>query len=418
MRSSAAKNLAVQMYSAAGFGESTSDLAWDGHGLVAERGELVAETERFALDGHAVVADVDLAGARRGPHAADVVGPERRRRTAATLRRVAVAAPATTGATPARLPTPRSAASTRIRSCRPTRRARRALPRDLPHQGDRRSRAASQALPEDAPPHRRSASRAASDSTQALLVAVHAMDLLGLPRTDVLGVTMPGFGTSQRHLRERLRARARARRHAARGRHQAARRRRSSRRSATTPRSQDVTFENVQAWARKFVLFSIASQERGIDLGTGDLSELALGFATYGGDHMSHYGVNAGVPKTLVSELIRWAADTHLPRRAGGRARCCATSSTRRSAPSCCRRGRRRRDRAALRGPRRPLRAARLLPLLLPALRLRPAPHRAHGAARVRRPLRRSATIRRWLLVFLQILNYDPYPGIKAPIAV
>jgi len=75
------------------------------------------------------------------------------------------------------------------------------------------------------------------------------------------------------------------------------------------PHVEDVTFENVQAWARTFLLFSAASRERGIVLGTGDLSELALGFATYGGDHMSHYGVNAGVPKTLVSELIRWAAE-------------------------------------------------------------------------------------------------------------
>ena len=74
-------------------------------------------------------------------------------------------------------------------------------------------------------------------------------------------------------------------------------------------RIEDLTFENVQAWARKFLLFAIASRERGIDLGTGDLSELALGWATYGGDHMSHYAVNAGVPKTLVSELIRWAAE-------------------------------------------------------------------------------------------------------------
>jgi NAD+ synthase (glutamine-hydrolysing) len=65
----------------------------------------------------------------------------------------------------------------------------------------------------------------------------------------------------------------------------------------------------VQAWTRKFLLFSLASQHRGIDLGTGDLSELALGWSTYGGDHMSHYAVNASVPKTLVSALIRWAAD-------------------------------------------------------------------------------------------------------------
>ena len=83
------------------------------------------------------------------------------------------------------------------------------------------------------------------------------------------------------------------------------------------------------------MLFSVASQVRGIDLGTGDLSELALGFATYGGDHMSHYGVNAGVPKTLVSELIRWAADTLFARRRPWPPRS-ARCSTRRSAPSCC----------------------------------------------------------------------------------
>src|SRR5262249_11119035 len=146
------------------------------------------------------------------------------------------------------------------------------------------------------------------DSTQALLVAVHAMDLLGRPRTDVVGVTLPGFGTSERTHRV---ARALVRALGA-----------TLREADVKPIAgdvfaaighdadvEDVTFENVQAWARKFVLFSIASQVRGIDLGTGDLSELALGFATYGGDHMSHYAVNAGVPKTLVSELIRWAAD-------------------------------------------------------------------------------------------------------------
>jgi NAD+ synthase (glutamine-hydrolysing) len=75
------------------------------------------------------------------------------------------------------------------------------------------------------------------------------------------------------------------------------------------PTEEDVTFENVQAWTRKFLLFAIASKERAIDLGTGDLSELALGFATYGGDHLSHYGINAGVPKTLIGFLIRWAAE-------------------------------------------------------------------------------------------------------------
>jgi NAD+ synthase (glutamine-hydrolysing) len=76
------------------------------------------------------------------------------------------------------------------------------------------------------------------------------------------------------------------------------------------PEKEDLTFENVQAWLRKMLLFSTASQENGIDLGTGDLSEIALGWCTYGGDHMSHYAVNSAVPKSLITYLIRWAADT------------------------------------------------------------------------------------------------------------
>src|SRR5262249_45561702 len=146
------------------------------------------------------------------------------------------------------------------------------------------------------------------DSAEALLVAEHAMDLLGLPRANVIGVTMPGFGTSRRTY-ENACALVRAL--------GATFREVDITRIADQifaaighdPRTEDVTFENVQAWTRKFLLFALASHERGIDLGTGDLSELALGWATYGGDHMSHYGVNAGVPKTLVSYLIRWAAD-------------------------------------------------------------------------------------------------------------
>jgi NAD+ synthase (glutamine-hydrolysing) len=144
------------------------------------------------------------------------------------------------------------------------------------------------------------------DSAQALLVAIHAVDLLGLPRDHVVGVTMPGLGTSERTYRAAC-ALVRA--------------------VGATLREigigdltghmfhaighddavENVTFENVQAWLRKMLLFSVASQVGGIDLGTGDLSELALGFTTYGGDHMSHYSVNAGVPKTLISEMIRWS---------------------------------------------------------------------------------------------------------------
>jgi NAD+ synthase (glutamine-hydrolysing) len=147
------------------------------------------------------------------------------------------------------------------------------------------------------------------DSTLALLVAVRAFDHLGLSRKDITGVTMPGFGTS-----EKTKSIARSLVTSLGG---------TLREVEITgistsvfeaighdPDDEDTTFENVQAWTRKFIEFSVASDISGIDLGTSDLSELALGWTTYGGDHMSHYGVNAGVPKTLVSQVIRWSADT------------------------------------------------------------------------------------------------------------
>ena len=145
------------------------------------------------------------------------------------------------------------------------------------------------------------------DSTLALLVAAHALDLLEIPRTHLLGVTMPGFGTSSRTYAN---ACALVRALGASFREADVRALASSVFAAIghEPARHDLTFENVQAWSRKFLLFSFASENRAIDLGTGDLSELALGWSTYGGDHMSHYAVNAGVPKTLVSALIAWAA--------------------------------------------------------------------------------------------------------------
>jgi NAD+ synthase (glutamine-hydrolysing) len=305
VRSSAARNLAVQLYSAAGFGESTSDLAWDGHGLIAERGILVAETERFALAGAAVVADVDLRAlvedrlrqtswgqnaAQHGRQLRSVTaaaGDDRR--DAAVFRRFQRRidphpfVPADSAGRDAR--------------CRETFLIKAtSLARRL------------KALPE---PNRNVVVGVSGgqDSAQALLVAVHAMDLLKLPRTRIIGLTMPGFGTSRRTYENAT---------ALMGALGVTLREADITGIANQvfgavhhdPSTHDVTFENVQAWARKFVLFATASRERAIDIGTGDLSELALGFATYGGDHMSHYAVNAGVPKTLVSEMIRWAADT------------------------------------------------------------------------------------------------------------
>ena len=301
----AARNVAVQLYSAAGFGESTSDLAWDGQGLIAERGQLIGESERFALHGDSVVVDADLEailqdrlrqtsfGANARSHVSRPFrmaecGDSEETRSAAvfcTLRR-----------TPEPHPfVPADAAKRDVRCREVFMIQASSLARRL------------MALPPEA---RRVVVGVSGgqDSTHALLVAAHALDLLGLERSRLVAVTMPGFGTTERTRRnaQRLIAAIKA----------------TVREIPVTQLSEavfgaighpaeieDITFENVQAWLRKLLLFATAGQTKGIDLGTGDLSEIALGFATYGGDHMSHYGVNAGVPKTLISFLIRWAAD-------------------------------------------------------------------------------------------------------------
>ena len=302
---SSARNLAVQLYSAAGFGESTADLAWDGQGLIAERGRLLAATPRFSLRGAQVTVDVDLQalvqdrmrqtsfGANAGDHAA------RRFRTvdcsaAAESRPIEVFAELRRPAEPHPFvpadPAKRDERCREVFMIQATALARRI-----------------EALPAD---ERRAVIgiSGGQDSTHALLVATHAMDLLGLDRQRIIGVTMPGFGTTTRtrgnagRLMEALGV--------------------TSREIAITPfaesvyaaighpsEQEDRTFENVQAWLRKLLLFSVASQARGIDIGTGDLTEIALGWATYGGDHMSHYAVNAGVPKTLITYLITWTAE-------------------------------------------------------------------------------------------------------------
>ena len=152
------------------------------------------------------------------------------------------------------------------------------------------------------------------DSTHALIVAAKTMDRLGLPRERILGYTMPGFATSRTTLHN-AHALMRALRISA----SEIDIRPSCRQMladlghpyARGERVYDVTFENVQAGERTSHLFRLANLHNGIVLGTGDLSELALGWCTYGvGDHMSHYNVNASVPKTLIQHLLRWVIGT------------------------------------------------------------------------------------------------------------
>lgn len=301
--SSSAKNLAVQLYSAAGFGESTADLAWDGQGLIADRGEIVAETERFSMGGTLSVVDVDLQALATDRMRQTSWG-QNARQFARPMREVVLPAFEVRDATPFLaferrinpLPYAPADSSSLDERCREVfliiassiARRLESLPADsrrifLGVSGGR-------------------------DSTLALIAGVYAMDLLGKPRSDVWGITMPGFGTSSAtyaaacdlvnalgaqlqeiDIKDVSHSVFEAIDH--------------------DPQQEDLTFENVQAWARKYLLFALTSKHKGFDLGTGDLSELALGWTTYGGDHMSHYAANAGVPKTLVSQLIRWAAD-------------------------------------------------------------------------------------------------------------
>ncbi len=301
---SSARNLAVQMYAAAGFGESTADLAWDGEGLIAERGHLLSETERFSLAGSSAIVDVDLGA----------VAQDRMRQTSfadnvvdagATFRRIVCGE-----GEDAREPAVYNS-FLRVVDPHPF------VPADSAKRDERCREVFSiqatslarrlEALPDES---RRLVIGVSGgqDSTHALLVAARAVDLLGLPRDRILAITMPGLGTTDRtrnnarHLSEALGARL----------HEVPIGELSEEvfRIVEHPSEvEDLTFENVQAWLRKLLLFSMASRHRALDLGTGDLSELALGWCTYGGDHMSHYGVNAGVPKTLITYLIRWATE-------------------------------------------------------------------------------------------------------------
>jgi NAD+ synthase (glutamine-hydrolysing) len=303
--SHSAKCLAASVYSAAGYGESTTDLAWDGHAIVCENGEMLAESRRFDRKGGLTLADVDLDRLRqertRTTSFSDCVQLHRAR--VAALRRVPVGLELPAGAVPlerevARFPFVPGDPATLDERCREVYQIQvQGLARRLEATGlGKLVVGVSGGL----------------DSTQALIVAAMAADALGLPRTAVLGFTMPGFATTRESHAAALalmRAlgvtageidiRPSAQRMLEDIGHPAAR---------GVPR-YDFTYENVQAGERTSHLFRLANLHGGIVVGTSDLSELALGYTTYGvGDQMSHYAVNASVPKTLVRHLLRWAA--------------------------------------------------------------------------------------------------------------
>lgn len=305
---SSGRNLAVQMYSAAGFGESTTDLSWDGDALVAERGQLIARNERFSLTGSTLVTDVDLDSLildrmRQSSFHQNARDFQRPMRTVIAALQPELRAE----------PLDPSVYATFLRQIA----SHPFVPADL-HVRDERCRetfliqATSLArrlmqLPQD----RRRVIIGVSggqDSTHALMVAVHATDLLKLPRTNIVCLTMPGLGTSERTHTNSLRLiKAVGAEHREIPISQAVLE--VFRAIGHDPEVTDLTFENTQAWMRKLHELATCAEVGGMDLGTGDLSELMLGWCTMFGDHASHYGINAGVPKTLISYLIRWTAE-------------------------------------------------------------------------------------------------------------
>ncbi|MFR9675020.1 NAD(+) synthase [Streptomyces sp. TR06-5] len=302
-RSASSRCLAAYVYAAAGLGESTTDLSWDGQTMIYENGTLLAETERFPLDDAHAVADVDLDLLRQERARAGTFDDNRRTHAARTdgFRRV-----------PFRLDPPTSDLG-----------LRRAVERFpfVPSDADRLAQdcyeayniqveGLQQRLAAIGGPKVVIGVSGGLDSTHALIVAARAMDRAGRPRSDILAFTLPGFATSE-HTRGNAHALMRALGVTAAELDITPTARLMLREidhpfAAGEP-EYDVTFENVQAGLRTDYLFRLANQRGGIVLGTGDLSELALGWCTYGvGDQMSHYNVNSGVPKTLIQHLIRW----------------------------------------------------------------------------------------------------------------
>jgi len=306
-RSSSARSICAYAYSASGHGESTTDLSWDGQGVIYEMGELLRESVRFDLGRELCIVDIDTdrIAAERMRNQTFADAAEAHDRPEDYFRRIVFEHQYQEGD---------------IGLNRPVRR----FP-FVPNNAKTLDEDCYEAfnIQVDALMRRIQATKAQSlvigisgglDSTHALIVASKACDRLDLPRSTIRGYTMPGFGTSEGTksnawklmeafgiTAQEIDIKPAASRMLEDMGHP----------FADGEPVYDVTFENVQAGLRTDYLFRLAGQHSGFVIGTGDLSELALGWCTYGvGDHMSHYGVNSGVPKTLIRYLIRWTVDT------------------------------------------------------------------------------------------------------------
>jgi NAD+ synthase (glutamine-hydrolysing) len=303
-----ARCVAAYLYAAAGTGESTTDLAWDGHAMIYENGNLLAESGRFSPQAQIIYSDIDL----------DRLAQDRMRLNSFSQNAITHKQ--------------KLASFRRVEFSLDTWGGRILLGREyprypyIPAESSLRDLRCYEAynIQVQGLAKRLKASginnlvigiSGGLDSTHALIVAAKTMDLLGLPRANVKAYTMPGFATTSKTYQNALKLMKALKVEAneidikpaclqmlkdikhpfARGK-----------------KVYDITFENVQAGQRTAHLFRLANMRGALVVGTGDLSELALGWSTYGiGDHMSHYNVNASVPKTLIQHLISWVAHTN-----------------------------------------------------------------------------------------------------------
>lgn len=292
-----ARCISGYVFSSSGFGESTTDVVFAGNGLIYENGYLLARSERFCMEEQLIINEIDV----------ECIRAERRVNT-------------TFAANKANCPGKEAVRiSTEFVNNKDLNLTRTFNPHPFVPQGSElNSRCEEIFSIQIAGLAQRLLHTGAKtavigisgglDSTLALLVCVKTFDKLGLSRKDILGITMPGFGTTDRtyhnaiDLMNSLGVSIRE----------------ISIREACIQHFKDighdlnihdVTYENSQARERTQILMDIANQTWGMVIGTGDLSELALGWATYNGDHMSMYGVNAGIPKTLVKHLVQWVAE-------------------------------------------------------------------------------------------------------------
>jgi NAD+ synthase (glutamine-hydrolysing) len=290
-----ARCMAGYVFASCGFGESTTDVVFGSNGLIYENGRLLAESERFSLNGQLVLSEIDVEYLRTERLVNTTFAANKGRCDAGDARRI----PIETRETESELtrtypPLPFVPVGAELdERCEEIFAIQVAgLVKRLVHtQAQTAVIGISGGL----------------DSTLALLVCVGTFDKLGLSRNGILGVTMPGFGTTDRTYNNAM----------ALMRSLGISTREISIKAACIQHFKDighdrhvhdVTYENAQARERTQILMDIANQTNGIVIGTGDLSELALGWATYNGDHISMYGVNSSIPKTLVKHLVEWVA--------------------------------------------------------------------------------------------------------------